>query len=824
MANLRVRIDDGFETFGRWLYRNRFKTLLMMLVVVAAFGSQLPRLTFDTSNESYFHEEDPTLREYDAFREQFGREEMLIIALRPPEVFDRAFLQWLADFHAALEAEVPYVKEITSLVNVRHTRGEGDELIVEDLLETLPRTPAEMARLKERVLSSELYRNFLVSEDGKFTTVVIETLAFSPGGEAGDLLAGFGEADEQPVGGQAVERMPLSQEENRELVLAARKVAAKFQSPDFPIHIAGGPALDEFFERTMQKDMGQFLGLAFLAIGIFLFVLFRRFSGVVLPLLVVILSLLSTVGLMAATGVSFTIPTTILPSFLLAVGVGASVHLLAIFYRDFQRRGDKEGAIVYALGHSGLPIVMTALTTAAGLYAFVTAEMAPIAHLGIFAGTGVLIALLYTLVLLPALLALWPVRQHARFGSGERSGGFDRLLTAIADFATSRALGIVVFSGVVVAAAIVGLFRLSFSMNFVEWIPRSQEIRRSIDLVDRELKGSSTLELVIDTGEENGLYEPAALNAMEALGRFAEQYRNDAGVQVVGKTNSLLNVLKETHRALNENRAEFYAIPQSRQLVAQELLLFENSGSDDLERLVDSQFSKARLTIVVPWDDAAVYVGFVQKIRAEAERLFEGRAIVTVTGTLNLFTQMMFAMMRSMAKSYVIAGVVITVMMMLLVGSLRIGLLSMVANLTPIMVTMGLVMGFAGIRLDAFTLLIGSIALGLAVDDTIHFFHNFRRYYGQGMDAREAVRQTLLTSGRAMLFTSLVLVTGFWLFMLATLNNVFYFGLLTGVALIFALLADFLLAPAMIMLVLRTQYGRTLTGKWSGAGAIASST
>ncbi len=167
----------------------------MMLAVVAAFVSQLPRLTFDTSNESYFHEEDPTLREYDAFREQFGREEMLIIAIRPPEVFDRAFLKWLTDFHAALEDEVPYVKEITSLVNVRNTRGEGDELIVEDLLETLPRTPAEMARLKERVLSSELYRNFLVSEDGKFTTVVIETLAFSPGGEAGDVLAGFGEAD-----------------------------------------------------------------------------------------------------------------------------------------------------------------------------------------------------------------------------------------------------------------------------------------------------------------------------------------------------------------------------------------------------------------------------------------------------------------------------------------------------------------------------------------------------------------------------------------------------------------------------------------------------
>jgi len=132
---------------------------------------------------------------------------------------------------------------------------------------------------------------------------------------------------------------------------------------------------------------------------------------------------------------------------------------------------------------------------------------------------------------------------------------------------------------------------------------------------------------------------------------------------------------------------------------------------------------------------------------------------------------------------------------MLLIGSIRLGLLSMVINFSSILITMGLIMGFAGIRLDVFTLLIGSIALGLAVDDTIHFFHNFRRYYGETRDVREAVRRTMLTAGRAMLFTTLVLVTGFLLFMLATLNNVFNFGLLTGITLILALLADFLLAP-----------------------------
>ncbi len=249
------------------------------------------------------------------------------------------------------------------------------------------------------------------------------------------------------------------------------------------------------------------------------------------------------------------------------------------------------------------------------------------------------------------------------------------------------------------------------------------------------------------------------------------------------------------------------------------MLLFENSGSDDLEQVVDSGFSKARLSIMVPWDDAAVYVNFVADLRKEADRVFGGEAEITVTGTLNLFTQMMFTMMRSMAKSYLIAGVVITLMMMVLIGSFRLGLLSMVINFSPILVTMGLIMGFADIPLDVFTLLIGGIALGLAVDDTIHFFHNFRRYYGASGDVREAVRETLLTSGRAMLFTTLVLVTGFWMFMLATMNNVFNFGMLTGLTLIFALLADFLLAPAIMVLVTRTSYGRIPSERWSGAAA-----
>ena len=819
MAKLRARIDGGFERFGAWVYRNRFKTLSVMLLVIAAFLSQLPKLGFDTSNESYFHEDDPTILDYDRFREQFGREEFMIVAITPPEVFDRAFLEKLAAFHDALEDEVPYLDDVTSLINVRSTRGEGDELIVEDLLEEMPRTPEEMAQFRERVLAHPLYRNFLVSESGHMTTVVIETLAYSPGDEEDDLLEGFDEeaAPEPALEGQ--KREPLTVEENRELVQATRAVAARFDGPDFPVHIAGGPPIQEFFERMMQQDMGTFLGLAVLSIAVFLFVLFRRITGVILPLIVVILALLSTVGLMGATGVLFTIPTTILPSFILAVGVGASVHLLSVFYRRYQDSGDKSAAIVYALGHSGLPIFMTSLTTAAGLFAFATAEMAPVAHLGIFAGTGVMIALVYTLVLMPALLAILPLRQRPLIGGAGATAIFDRILTGIADFATRRAVAVVAVSTVVLIVSVVGLFWLKFSMFFIMWLPTTVDIRQATDLIDREMKGTINLEVVLDTRRENGLYEPEMMNGLVQLAAFAEDYRDEAGQPLVAKTNSVADVLKETHRALNENRDEFYTVPQDRRLIAQELLLFENSGSDDLEQVVDSQFSKARLTLIIPNREMVDNITFVDSIERAAERIFGDSVNVVVTGTVNLFTQMVFVMMRSMATSYLFAGIVITLLMMILVGSLRLGLITMIVNFMPILITLGLVMGYSGIRLDAFTLTIGSIALGLAVDDTIHFFHNFRRYYGERPDVQYAVRQTLVTSGRAMLFTTLVLMTGFWLFMFATMNNVFDFGLLTGLTIFFALLADFFLAPAILELLGRTRYGRSLFQRWSGAEA-----
>ncbi|RWX45487.1 MMPL family protein [Candidatus Electrothrix aarhusensis] len=347
--------------------------------------------------------------------------------------------------------------------------------------------------------------------------------------------------------------------------------------------------------------------------------------------------------------------------------------------------------------------------------------------------------------------------------------------------------------------SIAGITRIKFSHDVVRWYKQDSPIRIASETIDEEMRGSIALEIILDTGKVNGLYDPDLLQRIDNSIGYVEQLHK--GKIFAGKAWSITTILKEIHQALNENRPEFYAIPDNPDLIPQEFLLFENSGSDDLEDVTDSQFSKARFTIKVPFQDAVAYTDFIQTVNEHFQQTFPELKITT-TGMTSIIFQTMARVIRSMAKSYAIALVVITALMILLIGKLRTGLLSMVPNLFPIFLTLG-IMGWFQVPLDLFTMLVGSISIGLAVDDTIHFMHNFRRYFEQSGDAKQAVMETLHSTGRAMLITTCVLSLGFFVFMFASMNNLVNFGWLTGFTIITALLADYFIAPALMVLVNR---------------------
>jgi predicted RND superfamily exporter protein len=793
------RLEAALERYGRSVVRNRWLATGSTIALALALASNLPP-TFETGIETFLLEDDPARVLYHDFQDEFGRPDLVMIAIRPPDVFDPTFLEKLRHFHRTLEDEVPYVDEVQSLINARSTRGERDELIVEDLLEDVPDTPEALAALRERVLSNPFYRNTLVSEDGTFTSLLITLDLYESDPDSDDAYGGFDD-DSEGAPEKATEPVRVSGNQVGDAVDTIRAIMSAHQAPDFEMVMAGSPVLQQQVVKSLQRGLATFVVAMLFSVAALLFVLFRRASGVLLPLLSVILALVSTIGAMAASGTPIMPPSQVLPTFLLAVGIGTAVHVLKIFYGHFDAGESVEEAVGHAMGHSGLAIVMTAVTTAGGLLSFLAAGMTPLEDLGVFAPLGVVLAQVYCLVLLPALLAIVPLKRRPPSPSSSAIARLEAAVVRTGDFSARHPVPMVAGCLALVFISLFGVARLGFTNDVLGWLPPDDPLQLATEIIDDELKGSMTLELILDTGREDGVKDPRFLNDLDTLSERVKDVRR-GDYLFVGRTISLADVVKEINQALNENNPDYYSIPDDQELVSQELLLFENTGSDDLGDVVDSRFQKARFTMKVPYVDPIRYDGFIGDIEAVVGEVLGPEIPVATTGFMGMMGQTILRVIRGLARSYVLALVIITPLMMLLLASLRTGLASMLPNLSPIIITLGL-MGFAGIPIDMFTMMIGGIAIGLVVDDTIHFMQGFKRYYRKTHDARLAIRQTLETTGQALLFTSIVLTLGFSVFLLSEMRNLFYFGLFTAFTIISAFVFDILVSPALMVLVTR---------------------
>ena len=799
--NWRTKTESKIELFSDWLFENAKITIVVIFVLVAGIASQLPSLKIDTTTEGFLHKSDPMRVQYDEFRDQFGRDEKLMIAVKTQNIFDLDFLEKLDRFHHALEDELPNIKGVDSLINARNTYGIEGELIVEPLIDNLPQNNEDLISLKETVTNNSLYKNSLYSEDFRMTTVTIDTETYSNNGASQDAtnleFDDSLEFDDDSIGGQ---RLYLTDAENDEIIAQTQQIMQRFNDDNFEIYLSGSAAIAGIFKQALMNDSVIFISLMMIVIMIVLFILFRRISGVILPLSCVSLTLIMTVSLMSIFSAPFTMATQIMPTFLLAVVTSASIHLLAVFYKDFAKTNDKKKSLRYAMGHSGLAIIMTSVTTAVGLWSFSFSGVAPVADLGVFASSGVMVGLVFTLVFLPALVSVTNFKVVKQKSSEDEHSLMDRALIGISVFATTRPKLIISVSTVLIICAAIIAAQLRFSHFPLQWLPEDNFARVATEAVDENLKGSLTLEVIIDTEKTNGLYNPELLRVIDDVSKNINSI--STGNMFVGKVISYIDVIKETNRALNENRDEYYAIPDDSDLIAQEFLLFESSGNNDLASLVDANYSKARLTLKTPFIDSLEANTFIDNAQIYLDQKFGSLAKVTFTGIGTLMTVTFEEAIYSSAVSYILAFSLITILMVLLIGNLKIGLISMIPNLLPIVI-LSTIMVIFKMPLDMFTLLIGAIALGLAVDDTVHFMHNFRRYELQYNDVDKAVRLTLMGTGRAITLTSIVLALGFLVLTFSQMNNMFDFGVLTASAILVALLADFFLMPAIMKLIIK---------------------
>jgi predicted RND superfamily exporter protein len=795
-------LENGIVAFCDIVYDSAIIAAIVLAAVVAIPISQVSSLKRDGSIEAFLKHDDPSLLAYNEFRHQFGQDGEIVIGIESDNIFSQAFLKKLTALHKDIERGVPYIEDMTSLYNARDVKGNERDFVVEDLLLHWPESEAEVQAFKKKVMSNQVYRDLLISNDGRFTTITIKPDRFSSEKQSRKPLENFIESiDPDSLNEATGKRSFLSAREVGQLVGAVQKTVAKYDAADFKVYVSGSPTASSTIVQLLLADMAKYMFVSVGAILVFIVLFTRRLVSALLATIIIALTLFTTFGLMAASDVAIKPPTQVLLSIILVASICELIHIVTHFFQKLEIARDKKIALHQTIKQTAIPVLYTSLTTAAGLLAFCSAELAPIADLGWFGATAVFIALLFTWVVVPVCIRLIPVKpkQSASFAASlndEPKEQAYRWTVALARFSSRRPLLVLACFLPILAVLIFGLTKVRFAHNSLLWLPEDNPVRLATHKIDSVLKGTINLEVVSSTPNQDGVKDKLFLDKLESLTR--DIHKLERPDFEIGKAVAVTDILKEINHALHSGDPSHYKIADQA-LLTQEFVLFENSSSDDLPYFVDSEYTKARFTVRVPWLEASLYSSFI----GDVEKLFQDTLgpdyQVTVTGIMALIARTSTAVMQSLAASYINSMILIPIMMMMLLASIRMGLVSMIPNVLPIVMVLG-IMGYLNIPLDTFSMMAGSIALGLIVDDSVHFFHNFSRFYSKHQNSRKAIELTIEETGRPIVNASIILAAAFGTYMLASMNNVRDFGLVMVSTIFLALFSDLLLSPALLTL------------------------
>ena len=811
------KVEKYLGAFGIKIIRFRYILLFLIVLAVGFLSIYIPKINIATSLESSFKGHNQAIQDYQKFRDLFGRDDKIVLLIKSEDIFSVHFLDRLKKFHEDLENTLPLLSEVNSLINARYIEGKNGTLQVNDFLENLPQTKEQAQILREKALVYPLFKNSYITQNGDSMIMVIKTQAVSALTDDGSKIKNYGRgvADEDLSDNQAAKS--ISQVENIAILGIMETVIKQYNTDNFRIIFSGTPAYQFHVEPIIRKNMITMSLMVLMLTFFFMAILFGRVSGIFLPQFVVIMGLGATLGLMALAEVPFTLTSSMLPSILLSVGLTAPIHFMVVFFK-YQKRIGRMRAIIRTLGHSGLPIIMTSLTTIVGLLSFSFTEIAPIAHLGIFAAIGIAICLVLTLVFLPALLSILKILPGKEREMLYETSIYNRMLTWMGRTGIHHAHDIYILSFIAFIIILPGFFKFNFSHNMLHYFSEDDPFIEQTILIEDETSGFRALEVVIDTGKEKGILDHAFLNNLEELEDFALDQNGISGRPYTGNIISILDIVKKTNQTWHGDDPGHHTIPQDDYLIERQLTEFKQAEPDYLKNYTDQDFRLARFTAMMYWKDAALDVLFVKKLENFASRLFGKDVKVVVTGAVSINSKVIDSMMGNLATGYFLAFFIIALFMIIAVGDVKLGLVAMIPNMYPIIAGLGL-MGLLDIPLNTYNLIGGSIVIGVAVDDTIHFFHNFRNYYIKTGDVEIAVNETLRSAGRALITTTLILVCCFWLRLFSPLKVISDFGLIMGFSLLVAFLADVMLAPAL----LSAFYGGSNTGSQNKAADAAGS-
>jgi predicted RND superfamily exporter protein len=613
----------------------------------------------------------------------------------------------------------------------------------------------------------------------------------------------------------------------------------------FPV---GNPPMMEF----MLQVLNQMIGLGVVMVLIFtvlLWILFRSFSAVLWPMVTIAASIAWTWGITVWLGVAVSQMISLTVLLVFAVGIADCVHVMSAYF-TFRRSGvEHYEALSKSYGKTGLAIFVTTLTTMCGVLALTTSDLLPIQVFGLMSAFGVVMAFFFTIILLPILLDLWHpgAPQAGDLSFVDRMGakwtdlyiGKKAAISLVYLVAVYGLLGVYVGSYIIAITGmtyvvvnwqtqiltlvpfivakrpwlILGIFATVFGFcaygtsqvkidtNMTELTREDSALNQAYDIVDENMAGAQSMVIMVDTKTTDGLLNPKLLKAIDDFQTLIE--RRDS--EQVTRTNSLANIVKDTNEIMNDDNPAFYTVPESKQMISQLLYLFNSANPEDRRSLVSDDYSRSHITLNIYNAGSYQYKLFFEQITKDIDTFFGPleeefpELDVYLTGSMALMMRMADEVAQSQFDSFALAIGVISLIMILTLGSIQSGLIAMIPNIIPALLGFGL-MGLMGIPLDTDTLLIAPLIIGIAVDDTIHFMTHYRMELIRTGSVSESLRTTILDVGQAVMFTTMVLGLGFALLSFSDYLGMAKMGFFGAAAIFVALLCDLFLIPAMIMI------------------------
>lgn len=761
------------DTYSKLLERHYKLILLTSLVLVFCTLGKLGNLGLSNDMRIYFSKDNPYRASLDLLEETFGKQDSFVIYIesKSGDIFTNANL---AAIDALTETlwQTPYSRRIDSITNFQRTRADGDDLLI-DYLAKNPEllSIVQIQEIRKFATTEPSLSNRLVSEDGR-TTAINVTFSFPE--------ANSDSMEDAPT---------LAAKEAREFVRNAVN-ATRDQNDDLKLLIGGVVAANLTMADAIESDLSTLLPASYLFLFFIIYLFTRSLIAVSLTLIVITLSILSALGIFAFSGRPLTPTIGFVPTAIMAIAVADCVHFITGYIHNLNSGTPKKQAIIASLKANSGPIIITSVTTIIGLLGLNFSEAQPYRDMGNIMAIGVAFALLLTLTLLPALLILMPqlnTRDHI-IGTP--------LMERLCEFVIRNPKSLTVITATIVIIGGLGFLNNEVSERWYKYFGESFEIRQSVEVIDANLTGIHGFHYTLDTGKENGIYEPIF---WKETADFTEWLRQQKGVAHV---DSMSDIMKSINKSMNGGLEEYYRLPEQRELAAQYLLVYQFGLPQGLgiETYINTDSSAVRLTANIHKSNSNDMIELDERARKWLEANATSIKPINGTGMDLMFSRIAKSNANSLLNGTLLILILVSVILLMVLKSVRLGCISLVPNIAPAILAYG-IWGYLYGVIDLSSSVVICIALGIVVDDTVHFLSKYRHAKtALAKSTEDAIRYAFHSVGGALLITTVALVAGFLITILSAFEPSANLGILLSLTLTLALIIDLILLPSLLLL------------------------